>query len=180
VPNSESLNVRGVTVLRMPRPKTLDEPRDPALARYVFERLRACPETGRAISKRTKVAPATISNIRTGRGTYGVGRGVATDLLPFLGHRTYEELLSAAHAVTRDPPASSAALEELLARHPGRWSEAAIAAVRTVRFPSEPGEHVWTIYLDALEGVLRAIGAQHPTGDPLSAIERKPKRKPRP
>jgi hypothetical protein len=170
----------------MARAKTIsrEEVRDPILAQYVYDRLLAALklETARSIAKRTGVAASSISNIRGGMGAYGVGQDVATKLLPVLGHKTYRELQAAAFAVARPEAAETPrypSLVALLSTNAGRWSAATITAARVLRPVKDPGEQAWTRTLDGLDIVFRDFDAQtrrREEGDPLSTIERRPRK----
>jgi len=154
-----------------------EEPRDPALARFVYERVAAAleTETALAIAARTRVSRATMSNIKTGQGSYGIGRAVATDLLPVLGFKTYEELLEAAYAFARgDSPSRSRyrSLDELLHKHPDRWSAPAVAAMRSMRHPRDPGRDYWLRNLELAEPFLRALETQALPSTNPAPIER--------
>lgn len=76
-------------------------PRDPDLAKFIYDMLRDLHDAGmkqQEMSEKTGVSKATISNILTKRGAYGVGREMATDLGKLRGLSSYDEVLDAAYS----------------------------------------------------------------------------------
>lgn len=169
--NSESLAMNGPRLADM---VGKEEPRDPVLARFVYERLQAKVDRGASqieIAKRTGASRATLSNILTGRGEYGVGRQVAERLTRFLGYRDYRALVHAAHAADQGEPAEDEtrypALRAVLVAEPERWSGAAQAATRAraleLDAEEDPGEAWWSAQLDRDEQAIRLASLPLPT-----------------
>lgn len=169
--NSESLTLN---VTRLADMVGKEEPRDPVLARFVYERLQAKVDRGTSqveIAKRTGASRATLSNILTGRGAYGVGRRVAEQLTRILGYRDYRALVHAAHAADHGAPADEGArfpaLAAVLVAEPDRWSGAAQAATRAraleLDTDEDPGEAWWSAQLDRDEQAIRLASLPLPT-----------------
>lgn len=136
---------------------------NPVLSRFIWERLReeVDPTSALAIHEQTGVSRATLSNIRAGNGTYGVGATVAKKLVKYLGFKDYDDLWRAAMVAhearteTRYPE-----LAEALRRAAGtdRWRPQAIAAAKAT--PLKESEIAacdvewWTQYLDRIDATL--------------------------
>ncbi len=77
------------------------EPRDPTIAKFLYELLLSHKTNGmtqRAMAEKTAVSTATISNIINGKGSYGVGREVAAQLGQPFGLASYDAVLDAAYS----------------------------------------------------------------------------------